>query len=266
MDPFTATAAAGLRGRIEALELLANNIANSSTTGFKADRELYHQYEAGEAWDANTGGPAPVTMPDIQNRWTDFSQGALQVTGNPLDLALNGRGFFVVRDERARPAATLYTRDGHFELRPVAADPANPLERRARLETADGLPVLDRDNKPVLVDWRLPVEITRDATVRQEGRAIARLRIDEPGELAVKRSGNYFSLDRTLNVAAGAPQPASERTEVYQGKLEAANAAPAESSVRLIQVLRQFEALNRAITLGGEMNRKAVDEVARVAS
>lgn len=53
---------------------------------------------------------------------------------------------------------------------------------------------------------------------------------------------------------------------MYQGKLEAANAAPAESSVRLIQVLRQFESLNRAITLGGEMNRKAVDEVARVAS
>lgn len=259
MDSFSATAAAGLRSRIEALELLANNIANASTTGFKADRELYQKYESGDASDASTGTLAPATMPDIQSRWTDFDQGPIQVTGNPLDLALQGRGFFVIEDAKANPPRTLYTRDGHFELRPLPPDPANPALRRARLETSDGLPVIGREGKPILLDWRLPVEITPDGAIRQDGQTLNQLQLAEPGSLALKRSGNYFSLDNTNR---GAPAPT--RTLVYQGKLEGSNVEPSESSVRLIHVLRQFESLNRAISLGAEMGRKAVDEVARV--
>src|SRR5947209_20523802 len=101
MDPMTATAASGLRARMESLDLLANNVANASTGGYKADREFYSLYAAPEA----EGGQ---TMPLIEKPWVDLSQGLIHQTGNPLDLALTGRGFFAV----AGPNGPLYTRNG----------------------------------------------------------------------------------------------------------------------------------------------------------
>ncbi len=81
-------AASGMRSRMESLDLLANNIANASTGGYKADREFYSLY----AEEENT-----ATMPVIQKPYTDLSQGVLQTTGNPLDLAISGQGFFTVQ-------------------------------------------------------------------------------------------------------------------------------------------------------------------------
>lgn len=90
MDPLSATAASGLRARMESLDLLANNVANASTGGYKADREFYSLYAAPEADDGST-------MPVIERPWVDLSQGVLQTTGNSLDVALNGKGFFSVQ-------------------------------------------------------------------------------------------------------------------------------------------------------------------------
>ena len=96
MDPIAATAASGLRARMESLDLLANNVANASTGGYKADREFYSLYVAPDAADSDSLS----TMPVIEKPWTDFSQGLVQQTGNPLDLALSGKGFFAVQSPR----------------------------------------------------------------------------------------------------------------------------------------------------------------------
>src|SRR5690242_18395190 len=106
MDSLTALAASGLRARMESLDLLANNVANASTGGYKADREFYSLY-AGSA-EENEGDPS--TMPVIERPWTDHAQGTLQRTGNPLDLALDGKGFFAVDG----PSGRLFTRNGSF--------------------------------------------------------------------------------------------------------------------------------------------------------
>ena len=76
MDPLTIAAAAGIRARMESLELLANNIANASTAGFKADREFYDLYLGDQAG----GGPETTRLPLIEREWTDFSQGVLKPT------------------------------------------------------------------------------------------------------------------------------------------------------------------------------------------
>jgi flagellar basal-body rod protein FlgF len=254
MDLLSAATAAGLRSRTEALELLANNIANAQTTGYKADRELYSNYQTGEAWDAHTNSLDSVgILPDIDNHWTDFGQGPLQVTGNSLDFALQGKGFFVVE---APGGDRLMTRDGHFRLSP-----------KGQLETSDGYAVLgvrvengERRAAPIVVDPRQPVEITRDGVIRQQANAVGQILLTDPAQPQVlpKRSGNYFALDsRYLE------QPPRE-LEVQQGKLEGANFSPAEAAVRLVNVMRQFETLQRALQLGGEMSRRAVEEVARV--
>src|SRR5260370_18707492 len=107
MDGLTAAAASGMRARMESLDMLANNLANVSAPGFKADREFYNTYVAAEAADSPAGGSV---MPVIERQWTDFSQGTLTPTGNPLDVALRGKGFFVATSS----SGPLFTRDGSF--------------------------------------------------------------------------------------------------------------------------------------------------------
>ena len=270
MDALTATAAAGIRSRVEALDLLANNLANANSTGYKADRELYRRYAADQAYDATTGAFDPTQQPDIDSRWTDFSQGAFATTGEPLDVALEGKGFFVVTGqsiggqtsagEASPKPELLYTRDGHFRLVPVEAEANNTvLGRRSRLEAQDGFTVIGNEGKPILLDPRRPVEFGRDGTVRQDGLVVNRLLVADPGapQQLQKRSGNYFALDSPTAV------PRSTTAQVQQGKLETANVTPAESAVRLINVMRQFESLQKALQIGGEMNRRSVEEVAK---
>src|SRR6202035_4933850 len=111
MDPLISAAASGIRARLESLDMLANNIANSSPPGFKADRGFYGFYFSAEAADS-PAGTSSTTLPVIERQWTDFSQGSLTPTGNALDLALNGQGFFVAQS----PNGPVYTRDGSFRL------------------------------------------------------------------------------------------------------------------------------------------------------
>src|SRR5947208_8328714 len=101
MDALTGAAASGLRARMESLDMLANNLANAETGGYKTDREFYNLYVAPEA----AAGESPTTMPLVERPWTDFSQGTIRQTGNSLDFALSGKGFFAVDG----PTGPLYT-------------------------------------------------------------------------------------------------------------------------------------------------------------
>src|SRR3982751_3161312 len=109
MDSMSIAVASGMRSRIEALDLLANNIANANTAGFKADREFYNLYISPEAAGQNEDGSA-ATIPVVERQWTDFTAGTLTPTGNPLDLAIDGDGFFAVNGPGSQ---VLYTRNGN---------------------------------------------------------------------------------------------------------------------------------------------------------
>jgi len=227
--------------------MLANNIANTSAPGFKSDREFYNLYSSTEAAGAPPG-TAPEQLPLIERQWTDFSQGSLTPTGNPLDLALNGKGFFVAKS----PAGPVYTRNGSFQLSPSG-----------RLETGDGYAVEGQDGQPIVVDISKPVEIDADGTVRQDGQDVAKLAVVGFRDTSAlsKRGSSYFQTD----LSTMPPVPTAE-AEIQQGKIEAANSQPAESAVRLVNVLRQFESLQKALTIGSEMNRQVIEEVAKVTS
>lgn len=230
---------------MESLDMLANNIANASAPGFKADREFYGLYLSAEA-AASPDGTSPPVLPVIERQWTDFSQGSLVPTGNSLDLALKGSGFFVA----SSPGGPLYTRAGNFQL-----------SAAGRLETLDGYAVQDQDGKPILLNSSRSVEIASDGTIRQDGQDVARLGVvDFPDPSALTKHGDsYFQ-------ATSSPIPPSPAagTEIDQGKVEAANSQPAQSAVRLVSILRQFETLQKALTIGADMNRRAVEEVAKV--
>jgi flagellar basal body rod protein FlgG len=165
-----------------------------------------------------------------------------------LDVALSGKGFFSVTG----PNGPLYTRNGNFRL---AAD--------GRLVTAEGYPVLGVSAANLTLQASSPIEIANDGKVQQDGSVIGQLDIaDFPNAGGLTKQGsNYFRItDPALK-----PTTASG-TAVEQGRLEASNTGSAEAAVRLISVMRQFEMLQKAVTLGAEMNRRAVEEVAKIGS
>jgi flagellar basal body rod protein FlgG len=220
---------------MESLELLANNVANAATGGYKADREFYGLYAAPEGESG--------MMPVIERPWIDLSQGLIHTTGNSLDLALSGRGFFAVDGHNG----ALYTRNGSFRL---AAD--------GRLVTAEGYSVRGAGGSPVMLASDRATDIATDGTISQDGSVVGKLEIVDFNSTdgVVKQGNNYF------RVAGAAPSAASASVE--QGKLEASNTGSAESAVRLVSVMRQFEMLQKAVSLGAEMNRAAIEQVARV--
>jgi flagellar basal body rod protein FlgG len=238
MDSLTSVAASGLRARMESLDLLANNVANAATGGYKADREFYSLYVAPEA----QADPA-ATMPVVQRPWLDLSQGVLQTTGNSLDMALSGKGFFAV----AGPHGPLYTRNGSFHL------------SKGNLVTAEGYPVAGSGGQPLAVTSSGPLEVAADGSLRQDGNLVGQLRIvDLPAAALAKQGANYLQVTDPSVVPAEATGAAVE-----QGKLEASNAGGAEGAVRLVGILRQFEMLQKAVSLGNDMNKQAIEQVAK---
>lgn len=242
MDALSISAASGMRARMQSLELLANNLANTETGGYKADREFYSLFTSADATsDPHTG--ALTTLPVIQNHWTDYAQGEFRNTGNPLDTAIQGDGLFGVQTARG----VRYTRNGSFRVSAAGA-----------LTTTDGSTLRGQNGAKIVLDPALPVEIQPDGSVLQGKQSVGRLEVVSFASGAINKEGaNYF-------VAADGAQPKASTAPVLQGKLEGSNVAPAESAVRLVSILRQFEMLQKASTIANDLNKKAIEEVARV--
>lgn len=235
MDALMTAAASGMKSRMESLDMLANNIANTNTTGFKADREFYNLYQE--------------ELPFVENRWTDFAQGTVIPTQNQLDLALSGKGFFALNG----PDGVVYTRNGGFRL-----------SKQNQLVSADGYTLRNAadQGKPMTVDPDQAISVDRQGVITQAGQLIGRLQLDRAPDIATdvaKLGASYFALipDRK---SLG---PVTD-TEVLQGHLEQSNVPIADSTVRLVNIMRQFEMLQRALTLGSQMNKAAIEQVARV--
>jgi flagellar basal-body rod protein FlgF len=233
MDPLLITAASGMKARMESLDMLANNMANSGTNGFKADREFYTLFRD--------------EFPLIETRWTDFSQGTVMPTGNPLDLALDGKGFFALNS----PTGIVYSRGGSFQI-----SSAN------QLATAEGYTLRNTRNngQPIPVDPLRAIEIDRTGIVKQNGQEIGQIEIAGFGKAteALSKLGTSYFAQHDPAQAKTTPEAV-----VKQGSVEQSNVPVTDAAVRLISVMRQFEMLQRAMSVGAEMNKRAIDEVAR---
>jgi flagellar basal-body rod protein FlgF len=246
MDPLTAAAANGLQARMDSFDMLANNLANSSTSGFKVDREFYSTFLATEA--ANGVDPSAGEAPVVEKQWTDFSQGTLLPTGNSTDFGISGEGFFSANG----PNGPVYTRSGAFHV-----------SAQGTLVTAEGYAVRLAGGQTLQLQSASPIQVGTDGQIVQDGTPLGQLEVVSFKDAAQLRraAGTYFqNADPQGNPAA----PSS--AQVLQGKLENSNAAPAESAARMISLMRHFEMLQHAIKVGADMNRQAVEEVARVGS
>ncbi len=245
MNPAVLTTAAGMRARMESLEVLGNNIANAAAPGFKADQEFYRLFESAVARPDPRTGDA-TAMPYAEASRTDFRQGPLEETHAPLDLAITGPGFFAVEAS----AGKLYTRNGGFST-----------DAEGVLRTADGLPVLDEGGERMVVPSGGAVEISATGEIKVGDAPVGRIGLFEFERPAVLRKAGHSYFAAPAGVEA---QPASAST-VNQGRLEGSNVSVPEAAVRLIEANRHFELLRRAATLAGDqMEGQAVERLARV--
>jgi flagellar basal-body rod protein FlgF len=242
MDPLTAAATSGLRSSLESLDMLSNNLSNVMTTGYKTDREFYDLYTSADALEP--GAYDPTQMPTVQKNWTDFSQGLIQHTGNDLDAAILGEGFFTVKS----PTGKLYTRNGAFLL-----------STAGELITQEGYPVIDRNGNPVRINPSVPLQIDTKGGVHQAGQTVGQVDMVSFNDMhsLSKRGSTYFQYNGPDSDIKQAPG------EVQQDRIETSNVGSAESAVRLVTVMRQFEMLQKAISIGTDMNKEALEEVAR---
>jgi flagellar basal body rod protein FlgG len=242
MDQISVLAAAGMQARMQSLDLVGNNLANSSTSGYKTDGEFYTLFASESAGEDASG---TFSVPMIQRQWTDFGQGLLEPTNNPLDFGISGKGFFVVQG----PSGPLYTRNGNFRFSTSGA-----------LVTSEGYPLLQENGQPFLANTAQPLEVSRDGDITQSGKSIGRIGLAEfQSTSSLAKFGSNFFANSTGQEPVGAIG-----AQIYQGKIEASNVSASHGAVRIVGLSRQFEMMQKAISLSNDMGKKAIEEVAKV--
>jgi flagellar basal-body rod protein FlgF len=161
MDNISVTAVRGLQSRMQSLDLLASNLVNSATSGYKIYRELSGIYSSEDSQNAVDGGPGAM-LPAIEKQWTDFSQGVIEVTGNLLDVALSGKGFFGLNGPNGPP----YTHNESFQLLPSR-----------EIGTGDGMPLRGVGGNTIRVSSNKSLTVSADGVVHQDVASLGQIQI-----------------------------------------------------------------------------------------
>ena len=250
MDSGFYAAVTGLISRTDALDLLANNLANTGTTGYKAQHEFYQALTAANNTGLSQLNQAINNYGILGGAATDLRAGSIEHTGNPLDVALEGFGFLTVQT----PSGIRYTRNGSLHVGP-----------NGELLSADGDPVLGVPPNPkadpvpiTLPDG--PVSISSDGTLSSQGAVVARLNLVDfaHGTQLAAQGGSYFQAPN------GSAQTAANLT-VRQGALEASNYNPVQGTVDLVTLQRHAELLDRALYIfDSDFTQAATQDLPRV--
>lgn len=220
------------------LAVIANNVANMSTTAFKSERVLFEEFLV----KTDEGHKLSFVQDVAVAR--DLQEGEMKPTGNPLDLALSGRGYLVVET----PEGPRYTRNGHFRL-----------SSEGQLVTQDGFPVLDEQNRPIEIRATdKPITISPEGTITLGDGEAVKLRIvsfENEYKLRPVGSGLYETKEP--------PQPPT-RVAVLQGMLESSNVEPILEITQMIQLSRTYEATQRLLESGNDLSLRTIRRLATV--
>lgn len=202
------------KGLMQEMQVLSNNLANASTTGFKADKAIFAEFlvPTGHANES-------ISMGGLAGHSFELAQGALKTTGGRLDVAVQGEGYFVIQT----PAGERITRAGHFGLSPDG-----------QLINSAGNPVMGTGGPITIPPEATNVSIAGDGSISFDGQLIDRLRIVLPEGELVREEGAMFTAEGGF--------ADFEDASVLQGALEQSNVSPVLEISRMITVQRAYEA------------------------
>ena len=258
MREFLFTAVTGAIAEEDRLNTIANNLANVNTPGFKRSGIAFKAYFKEYLKKLEEEGTTPEKIPTSPDFWTllksteyvvtdetyvDFSPGPVKVTGNPLDVAIDGQGFFKVKT----PTGIMYTRNGNFTM-----------NGKGELVTQDGYQVLDVKGKPIVIRGR-NIAIGEDGTVWVDGNIVSRIAVvDIPNKkLLIKRAGQLFeNVDPVKN-----KEKLLKNYRVESGAIEMSNVNVVKEMVGMIEAMRKFEAHQKVVTTFSDTTGRLINQL-----
>ncbi len=263
------SALSGAMAQSQQLDTIANNIANATTPGFKGDKNTFKEYLTilEKAPEVNTVPKIPATLDSffdmqgtdksyaaVDGTYTDHTQGGVKATGNSLDIALEGKGFFEV----LTPQGPRLTRKGTLSL-----------NAEGTLVTTEGLPVLKRDTggggdpkeRTIQLSPTGNVSFTQNGGIFQDGVNVADLSLVEfDNNDHLKKIGSSLYAITDPNV----PQVPVPLTQVHQGFVETSNVNIVKEMTDMIATTRNFESNQRVIKAYDEMDSRLVNDVPKL--
>ncbi len=226
------------------MDQIANNMANVNTPGFKGEKVLFTDYLAKVRTDRSLFRDTIAYTEDF-GMARDLTEGAMETTGNPFDVAIKGDGYFAVEAENGN---RYYTRNGHFKLN---AD--------GQITTTSGeLLLSDNDQPIILAPTESEITIARDGSISTENGPIGRLRLvgfDDQRALKKVSNGLYDAGEQTPTAVAN--------PHVVQGMLEGSNVNPINEITQMISVQRSYETAQKMIETENDRQRQAIDAFAK---
>lgn len=218
------------------LNIIANNVANMNTTGYRGQNTLFEEYISDPR-----GNEDAMSFVYDRGQYQNTTPGPLQQTGNPLDIALNGPGFFAIEGPGNTPT---YTRGGDFQL-----------DANGVIVTADGYPVKGGNGQITVPPGVGSVTIDKKGVVSTPDGEIGQLNIVEFENLQQLKpmGGNLYTTDEQARPA--------EETTVHQGALEGSNVNAVLEMTRMIDNLRAFQELNQLMTKENDRLRGAIQKL-----
>lgn len=244
MDSGYYAAATAMVARTQVLDTIANNLANASTVGFRGERMVFSSLMADAGVSNGTALNQAINRYGVLGEVDlDQSQGALQKTGNDLDVAIQGPGYFVVQTANG----TAYTRNGSFQV-----------SGKGELVTSTGDTVMGDGGPITLAPGH--VSISADGTISVNGAVTGKIKVVEfPEGTKITSLGNvYYS----------APEDKAQeatQSDVRQGMLESSNVNPILGMVELVNAQRSAEMMQRALSMfNSEMDKTATQDLPKV--
>jgi flagellar basal-body rod protein FlgF len=229
----------------QTMDVIANNIANVSTPAFKRETQTFQEYVAQVTPPEGEEGPTKLSFVQDTGTVRDLSEGRLEATGAPFDLAINGKGYFTVQT----PSGERYTRDGRFSL-----------DQNGQLVDADGYAVQGDGGAITISTDDGDIQFGQDGTITGKTGQLGKIKVVAfKNESALKKEGaSLFSTSET-------PAPSTD-FKVAQGMIESSNVQPVIEMSRMIEVMRAYQATATLTQSQEDLMRQAIDKLGSPAS
>lgn len=226
------------------MDIVANNLANLSTSGYRGEQPIFVEYLSPEATDDTSGlGSEPVLFVEDAAMHRDFTVGRMELTGNDLDVAINGEGWFAIDT----PDGERYTRAGNFAI-----------DDAGQLTTVEGHPVLGGGGPIVFEPEESDIVFAADGTVSSSA--------GQKGRLQIVTFADERLLEKVGGALFSSPEPpvAAENPRIAQGVRELSNVNAIAQITEMLQVARAYESTARMLSDTNELEAEAIETLGTV--